>query len=131
MGKPITTKSNGICFAFPNVCLTPSGPSMVPIPYPSVGQLSAVQDPSASVHAGGNQVVTRASSIASTSGDAAGTGGGVQSGTFGGEVRFKAYSGSVFATGSEVVRMFDQTEQNNGNAVGTVLGGVPTVLVGD
>ena len=48
-----------------------------------------------------------------------------------GKVEFITYSGTVFAEGNEVVRMFDTTKQNNGNAVGIVLGGVPTVLVGD
>jgi hypothetical protein len=29
------------------------------------------------------------------------------------------------------VRLLDRTSQNNGNAVGVVLGGLPSVLVGD
>jgi hypothetical protein len=135
MGKPITTNSGGICFAFPNVCFTPpvspASPSGIPIPYPSIGQLSAADATASSVKAGGSKVVTKASSISSTTGDSAGSLGGVKSGTVGGGVAFKTASGSVFAEGSEVVRMLDQTEQNDGNAVGFVLGGFPSVLVGD
>lgn len=132
MGKPITTTSGGVCFAFPNVCLTPAPPGPpVPIPYPSVGQLADTQAASTSVFAGSNAVVTQASSIPTTSGDAAGTGGGVRSGTFGGPVSFSTHSNTVFANGSGVVRLLDQTDQNNGNAVGVVLGGFPQVLVGD
>ena len=101
MGRPITTTKGGICFAFPNVCQTQVGPATVPIPYPSIGQL----------------------------GDAAGQA-GVTSGTVGGKVEFVSYSATVKAGGSEVVRMFDQTRQNDGNAVGVVLGGLATVLVG-
>lgn len=137
MGKPITTNSGGICFAFPNVCNTVVGTATVPIPYPSIGQLSSAQDTASSVLAGGSEVVTKASSIDTTTGDAAGQsgGGGVQSGSVGGPVAFNGASGSVFAEGSEVVRMFDDTKQNmsgeTANAYGVVLGGFPTVLVGD
>ncbi len=128
MGKPITTTSGGICFAFPNVCLTQVGPATVPIPYPSIGQLSSAGG-SSKVKAGGNNVVRKADTIASTTGDSAGQS-GVTSGTVGGKVEFASFSSSVKAEGSEVVRMFDQTKQNNGNAVGVVLGGFPKVLVG-
>lgn len=130
MGKPITTNSGGICFAFPNVCQTQIGPATVPIPYPSIGQLADAQDIATDVFAGSNLVVTKSGSIASTTGDSAGQA-GVKSGTVGGPVAFKTASTTVFADGSEVVRMFDQTEQNNGNAIGIVLGGLPTVMVGD
>jgi Domain of unknown function (DUF4150) len=135
MGKPITTTAGGICFAFPNVCKTPAVPSPVPIPYPSIGQLSDAQGTATSVNAGRKPVVTKASSIQATKGDSAGTGGGVTSLVTGGPVGFKTFSGTVFANGSQVVRLFDQTEQNKGpagaNAIGIVLGGFPTVLVGD
>jgi hypothetical protein len=124
MGKPITTTSGGICFAFPNVCPTQVGPATVPIPYPSIGQLKAAGGTS-KVKAGGSNVVRKADSIGSTTGDAAGL-----PGTTSGPVEFASYSATVKAAGSEVVRMFDQTKQNNGNAVGIVLGGFPKVLVG-
>lgn len=132
MGMPITT-TTGICYAFPNVCLTPSGPNLVPIPYPSIGQLSDAQDACKQpegVFAAGNPVVTTKSTIPSTTGDAAGKTGVVSGQQVGGKVEFPKGSTSVFAKENAVVRMFDQTKQNNGNCVGTVLGGVPTVLVG-
>jgi hypothetical protein len=126
MGKPITTKSGGICFAFPNVCNTQVGTATVPIPYPSIGQLSDASGTATDVKAGGNEVVIKSSTIQTTTGDSAAI-----TGTKGGPVEFTSASNSVFANGSGVVRMFDQTKQNNGNAVGTVLGGFPQVLVGD
>jgi hypothetical protein len=128
MGRPITTTKGGICFAFPNVCLTQVGPATVPIPYPSIGQLGNAGGTS-KVKAGGSNVVRKADSIGSTTGDSAGQA-GVTSGTVGGKVEFASFSATVKAEGSEVVRMFDQTKQNDGNAVGVVLGGFPTVLVG-
>ncbi len=137
MGKPITTKGPGICFAFPNVCLTPSPPAPpVPIPYPSIGQLSSATGTATKVKAGGNEVVTATSKIPSTTGDSAGSAGGVTSGVFGGSVTFPAHSNTVKAEGQGIVRMFDTTGQNcnpggTANATGQVLGGFPTVLVGD
>jgi len=129
MGKPITTKSQGICFAFPDVCSTPAAPSPIPIPYPNIGQLSQVQDPTETVLVGGNPVVTSKSNIPTTTGDEAGTANGPTS--FAGKVEFVTFSNTVFAEDGNVVRMFDTTKQNQGNAVGNVLSGIPTVLVGD
>jgi hypothetical protein len=135
MGKPITTTKGGICFAFPNVCKTPAPPGPpIPIPYPSIGQIKDAADTSPDVSAGSKPVVTKKSTIATTTGDSAGSLGGVKATpptSFGGKVEFTSASGTVFANGNAIVRMFDQTKQNNGNAVGIVLGGLPTVLVGD
>ena len=132
---PITTTAGGICFAFPDVCLTPPAPP-VPIPYPNIGQLSdatSVSDSTGTgqVTVGGKPVVlANTSTIPSTVGDEAGSGGGVMSGSTKGAVEFTRGSATVTIHGKAVVRMFDPTEQNNGNAVGVVLGGVPNVLVG-
>ncbi|MEH2546704.1 hypothetical protein V1283_003349 [Bradyrhizobium sp. AZCC 2262] len=135
MGKPITTTAQGICFAFPNVCYTPPVsiplPLGVPIPYPSIGKLADTQSAATSVKAGGSPVVLKRSKIQTTTSDSAGSLGGVISHTFGKEVEFVSASGSVFANGSAVVRMFDKTKQNHGNANGIVLGGFPRVMVGD
>ena len=130
MGQPITT-TEGICFAFPDVCNTPiPGSSPVPIPYANIGQLSDATGVAESVKVGGKPVVTSNSEIPNTTGDEAGSQGGVKSGTTKGKVVFKTYSQTVKVEGANVVRMFDTTEQNDGNAVGMVLGGVANVLVG-
>jgi len=125
MGQPITVK-DGICFAFPNVCLTPAPPSApIPVPYPNIAQLSDATGTATNVNAGGKAVVTEASSISSSTGDEAGT-----SGTHGKECKFTTSSRTVKANGKGIVRLGDTTSQNNENAVGTVLGGLTTVLVG-
>lgn len=130
MGQPITV-TDGTCFAFPDVCLTPvpSSPD-VPFPYPNIAQLSDAEDTSEDVMADGKAVVTTAAKITSSSGDEAGTSGGVSSGGTSGECAFTQGSSTVKVNGNPVVRLGDPTEQNDGNAVGTVLGGVSTVLVG-
>lgn len=135
MAQPIAVK-DGQAFAFPNVCLTPvPGSSPVPIPYPSIADLGAAEDVSENVKVGGKGVILQDTSVvSSTSGDEAGTDGGVTSMTNGGKCEFPAGSGSVLINGKGVVRMGDQTHQNVGdpgpNAFGTVLAGDTSVLVG-
>jgi hypothetical protein len=130
MGQPITV-TDGICFAFPDVCLTPVPASPpVPIPYPNIAQLSDATGTAASVNAGGKPVVTKASEISTSTGDEAGSNGGVTSGGTKGKCSFTTASTTVKANGEFIVRLGDTTSQNGGNAVGTVLGGLPTVLVG-
>jgi hypothetical protein len=130
MGQPITV-TDGICFAFPDVCLTPAPPSApVPIPYPNIAQLADATGTASTVNAGGKPVVTEASSIPASSGDEAGSNGGVTSGTTREECKFTTFSATVKANGNGIVRLGDSTSQNKQNAVGTVLGGLPTVLVG-
>jgi hypothetical protein len=125
MAQPITV-TDGICFAFPDICQTPSPSGTVPIPYPNIAQLSSVSDSASSVNAGGKPVVTEASSISTSSGDEAGAGGPGPKG----KCTFTTSSKTVKANGKGIVRLGDSTSQNGGNAVGTVLGGLATVLVG-
>lgn len=130
MGQPITV-TDGMCFAFPDVCLTPAPPAPpIPIPYPNIAQLADATGTATTVNAGGKPVVTEASSITLSSGDEAGSSGGVTSGTTKGECKFTSFSATVKANGKGVVRLGDSTTQNKQNAVGTVLGGLPTVLAG-
>jgi hypothetical protein len=88
--------------------------------------LSDATGTASSVKAGGDEVITNASEIGTTTGDEAGS----AHSTFAGKVQFVSFSATVKAEGNFVVRMFDTTTQNAGNAVGQVLGGVPTVLAG-
>jgi hypothetical protein len=135
MGKPIATiKSGGICFAFPDVCNTPSPSGQVPIPYPNTGQMSDAKPHTSTVKAAGYEIITEESKIDNTIGDQAGSLGAINStppNSVGKSVTFATYSGTVRAQGKRVVRMFDSTKQNDGNAVGQVLGGEATILVGD
>lgn len=130
MAKPIAT-TTGICFAFPDVLKTPT-PAMVPIPYPNIAQLSATQDASTDVKAGGKEVITAESRILSSSGGEPGVGGGTKvTGEYLGKCTFPEHSATVKANGNGIVRQFDQTDQNGGNATGMVMVGNPTVMVGD
>ncbi len=130
MGQPIAV-TDGTAFAFPNICLTNIGTGTVPIPYPSIAQLADAEDASEDVLAGGKGIIlAETSKVSSTSGDEAGSDGGVTSGGNGGECTFPQGSGTVKVNGKAVVRMGDPTQQNGTNAMGIVLGGLTSVLVG-
>ncbi|WP_224824348.1 PAAR-like domain-containing protein [Cognatishimia sp. MH4019] len=129
MGKPIA-RTDGICFAFPDVCLTPTPSGDVPIPYPNIAQLSDATG-AESVNAGGKPVIIETDEIANSSGGEPGSSGGVQNSAHLAATTFTSASGSVKANGEFIVRQFDTTDQNDGNAVGQVMVGFSTVMVGD
>ncbi len=139
MSKPIAPMM-GIAFAFPDVCNTPAPPSPpVPVPYPNIAQLDQALNVT---DVGGKELLVGPSSlhallqdseIPSSTGDEAGSVGGVQSGTIKGRCRVTAASGSVVYGPSSkgIARFMDQTKQNNDNADGFILAAFPMVLVGD
>jgi hypothetical protein len=137
MARPIAP-AKGIAFAFPDVCRTPAPPgSPVPLPYPNVAQLNAASlrtDASGKeLRAGGDHVLLKGAEVDSSTGNEAGSSGGVVSGDTGGKCTITGASGSV-VYGPEargLVRFLDTTDQNDGNARGLVLSAFPTVLVGD
>jgi uncharacterized Zn-binding protein involved in type VI secretion len=130
MGQPICP-ATGIAFAFPDVCLTPGPVSPIPIPYPNIAQLADVTGEAADLLVGGMKVLVKGSKVPTSSGDEGGTaGGGVTSGTIKGEMEVTKGSATVLCGGKDVARFGDPTTQNKGNAVGTLLGAFPTVLVG-
>jgi hypothetical protein len=134
MARPIAP-AKGIAFAFPDVCLTPAPPGPpVPVPYPNVAQLS---DADATTDAlvvgpGEDPVLLEGAVVSTSSGDEAGSSGGVTSGGTKGKCEITAASTTVLYGPEEkgLVRFLDPTEQNDGNAVGMVLSAFPTVLVG-
>lgn len=128
MAQPIAT-TTGICFAFPDVLRTPSPGGPVPMPYPNIAQLSEAKQTSPNVNAGGKPVIRKDSSIKDSSGGEAGTG-KASSGAHLGPCTFTQASATVKANGQGIVRQGDPTSQNDGNAVGQVMVGLPTVLVG-
>jgi hypothetical protein len=138
MAKPIAP-AKGIASAFPDVCKTQVGPAQVPLPYPNVAQLSqanSVTDASGKevlVGPGGDHVLLVDAQVDRSTGDEAGSIGGVKSQGITGPCRLVQASQSVIygPQGKGIVRFLDRTEQNNGNAQGMVLSAFPRVLVGD
>jgi hypothetical protein len=93
---------------FPNVCLTPipSGPP-VPVPYPNVASSSDAADGTSDVFIEGQSVMIASSSFSRSSGDEAGTAGGVASGCNGGKATFVTTAVDVQLEGQGAARLGD------------------------
>lgn len=113
---PVSTKASGTCLGFPDVCLVPAAPSPIPTPLPNIAQTTDATGTASAVLVENKEVVVESSSIPMSSGDEAGTGGGVMSGTFIGVVKFKTASANVYAGGKRVVLLGAVTAHNGDNA---------------
>ncbi|VAW64470.1 hypothetical protein MNBD_GAMMA11-557 [hydrothermal vent metagenome] len=114
----------------PDVCKTPIGSAVVPIPYPNISQSSTLKKGSLSVKINGKPACLEKSTFDSSSGDQAGRLGGIISGTTGKETRFISSSFDVQIEGQNAVRHADATTHNHGNTMGVVYGSstAPSVI---
>ncbi|HET9386381.1 MAG TPA: DUF4150 domain-containing protein [Gemmatimonadales bacterium] len=111
--------SGGVSTVFPDVCKTPTPGGPVPIPYPNVGQSSDTTDGSKSVKVdGGNSTMLKGSNYKMSTGDEAGSVGGVVSSKIKGKCEFTLYSFDVKVEGKNVCRMGDMLTHNDKNAIG-------------
>jgi hypothetical protein len=110
--------SGGMSVVFPDVCKVPTSAGPVPIPFPNVGQSSdAVQGPT-TVRCDGSMPMVKGAQYAKTSGDEAGTAGGVVSGVNLGAAEFMLYSFDVKLEGKNVCRLGDMLFHNKKNIPG-------------
>ena len=109
---PASTKAGGMCMGIPDVCLTPAGPSPVPIPYPNIAQVSNASGTIDKVKIGNKETVVESSKISSSSGDEAGTTGGVISGVNRDQCTWKSSSSKVYAGNKKVVMLTAMTAHN-------------------
>lgn len=113
---PASTKAGGLCQAFPDVCKTPSPGGPVPVPYTNVAMLNQAVKTSTKVKFVGKAVVTRKSEVPMSSGDEAGTAGGVVSGVIMNKLTFKAGSSKVKVQGQPCIFQSVTTAHNGSNA---------------
>ncbi|MCP1673937.1 hypothetical protein J2T57_001036 [Natronocella acetinitrilica] len=113
---PASTKQAGQCFAFPDVCKTPSPGGPVPIPYPNIGMVMQVQQESTKVKFAGKGAVTKKSKMNRSQGDEAGTAGGVVSNQNMGPVAYKQGSDKVKVEGQPTQHLTAMTGHNGSNA---------------
>jgi hypothetical protein len=106
----------------PDVCKTPSPGGPVPIPYPNIARVSDLADGTTTVKGDGEMAAIKGSKLARSSGDEAGTAGGVKSNTFGKEATWILYSFDVQFEGQGVCRLTDKMFMNSQNTV--CLGGL-------
>jgi hypothetical protein len=111
----VTEKSDGTMVTLPNVCKTPSPGGPVPLPYPSIAKSSDLANGTSSVLVNGVSACVKGSYIDKTSGDEAGTAGGLISGDTGGKAEPMNYSFDVKFEGNNVVRGMDPFISNKKN----------------
>ena len=110
--------SGGMSIAFPDVCKTPAAPSPIPIPYPNIGQASDTSQGPSSVKTDGQMPMVKGAKYSRSSGDEAGTLGGVVSSVNMNECEFMMYSFDVKFEGNNVCRMGDPLFHNKKNIMG-------------
>ncbi|MCH9687893.1 MAG: DUF4150 domain-containing protein [Deltaproteobacteria bacterium] len=100
----------------PDVCKTP--PTPVPVPYPNISRATDLAKGTTTVKVdGGNMAANKGSEFSKSSGDEAGTVGGVKSGTNMAESTWLSYSMDVFLEGQNACRLTDKKLMNHGNTV--------------
>lgn len=119
MRTVVHASSDGIATAFPDVCKTPSPGGPVPIPYPNIAKSSDTADGSATVSVEGNPCMVQGSNFSQSTGDEAGSIGGVVSGCTRGKAEFVNYSFDVKFDGKAVCRLGDMMLQNKGSSPNT------------
>ncbi len=104
----------GMDFGMPDVCLTPAGPAVVPVPYPNFSQRPMAIPPTASMKHLLMCMPSHnlATTIPTSMGDNAGVMLGVASGMVMGPVRNTKGSMKVITGGTPATRMLDTTMQN-------------------
>lgn len=116
----VHASSNGVATSFPDTCKTPAPPAPpVPIPYPNVAQSSDTAQGSQDVKMDGNPIMLQGSNFSMSTGDEAGSVGGLVSGCVKGKAEFVAYSFDVTVEGKPVPRLGDMMVQNKGGGPNT------------
>ncbi len=119
MRTVVHASSSGIATAFPDVCKTPSPAGPIPIPYPNIAQSSDTAQGSSTVTCDGNPIMIQGSNFATSTGDEAGSAGGMVSSLTKGKAEFILYSFDVKVDGKSVPRLGDLMIQNKGSAPNT------------
>jgi hypothetical protein len=112
--------SGGTVNFMPDVCKTPAPPGPpVPIPYPNVAMSADADKAAKTVTCDGNPICVQGSVFAQSTGDEAGSVGGVVSGCTKGKAEFVVGSFDVMVEGKGVARFGDQMLGNKGSAPNT------------
>ncbi len=108
--------SSGIAPSFPDVCKTPAPPAPpIPIPYPNIAMSSDTDKGTTTVKCDGKPVCVKDSNFKMSTGDEAGSVGGVVSGKIKGKAEFVNFSFDVQFDGKNVARALDLMLHNDKN----------------
>jgi len=119
MRTVVHAASNGVAIAFPDTCNTPTPAGPVPIPYPNVALSQNTSMGSSTVKCDGQSIMLQGSKFSTSSGDEAGSNGGVASGVIKGKAEFVSFSFDVLIEGKPVPRLGDLMVQNQGGSPNT------------
>jgi hypothetical protein len=107
--------SGGITPCFPDICKTPVGPSVVPIPYPNIAKSSDMAKGAKKVTCDGKPVALKDSNFKTSTGDEPGVAKGIASSKNKGKAEFVNYSFDTKIEGKNVPRAFDLMLHNDKN----------------
>jgi hypothetical protein len=110
--------SGGKSIVFPDVCKTPIGPSIVPIPYPNLGQAIHTSKGPKSVKTDGKMPMVKSAKYSTSTGDEPGVAKGIISSKIKGVCEFMMYSFDVKFEGKNVCRLGDPLWHNKKNILG-------------
>ncbi len=110
--------SGGMSTVFPDVCKTPTAGGPIPIPYPNIGKASDTVSGPPTVILEGQMPMTKDAKYMLSTGDEAGSVGGVISSKIKGPCEFMMYSFDVKLEGKNACRLGDPLFHNDKNAMG-------------
>jgi hypothetical protein len=110
--------SGGMNIVFPDVCKTPTPGGPIPLPYPNTGKSADTAMGPPTVKIESSMPMTKDAKYPMTTGDEAGSAGGVISGVIKGEAEFMLYSFDVQIEGKNACRFGDTLFHNKKNAMG-------------
>jgi hypothetical protein len=111
--------SGGLSTTFPDVCKTPAPPAgPIPIPYPNIGKSSDTSKGPKKVKSDSKMPMVKGAKYSMSTGDEAGSVGGVVSSKTKGDCEYMMYSFDVKFEGKNVCRMGDPLFHNKKNIMG-------------
>ena len=113
-----STNSGAFTISFSDVCLTPIGSALVPVPYVNIARSATLANGTKTVSIDGGMGAIDGCCYSKSTGGEAGSGKGLMSRTVGGKAEFINCSFDVKVEGRGACRNSDPMTQNNKNALG-------------
>lgn len=110
--------SGGMSPVFPDVAKTPTPGGPVPIPYPNIGKAADTSSGPKKVKVDGQMPMAKGAKYSMTSGDEAGSIGGIISNKIKAEAEYMLYSFDVKMEGKNACRLGDALFHNQKNIMG-------------
>lgn len=124
------TQMMGMDMGFPDVCLTPAGPAVVPVPYPNIAMGPTAIPNQMIVFIMAMPAHNLGTTTPLTNGDNAGVATGVASGTVMGPSKHLTGSFTILFGGMPATRLTSMSLQNSTNAPGCrIVPSQPAVLL--